>query len=238
MARTLDPVLHQERRDTILDATARLIAAQGFEVMTIADVLAATGISKGALYYYFAGKDELLVGLIERRLATWSAAIDSALSGVEGPQQRLVTLVRALVSAKSEDANVLLGALPQLQARNNAATFVRLRAAATQRFGPLLTEVIEDGRTSGAFRVPSAPSAAKVVLSLLQELSDCVSRGLLALSRLRSTDPAPQLQAELRADVTAFAAAIPAVLDADIDPEQIVHPDDLDIWLRRAEETR
>ncbi len=45
--------LHLARRSEILDVAQRLIATKGYEQMTIADIQAELGISKGAFYHYF-----------------------------------------------------------------------------------------------------------------------------------------------------------------------------------------
>ena len=62
MARTLDPAAHAVKRDTFLDAAQRLIKTKGYEALSVQDVLAAVGTSKGAFYHYFDSKAALLDG--------------------------------------------------------------------------------------------------------------------------------------------------------------------------------
>ena len=50
----------QEVRDRILDAAARVFADKGYHSSTIADVVRESGLSVGAIYTYFSGKDELI----------------------------------------------------------------------------------------------------------------------------------------------------------------------------------
>ena len=47
-------------RDRILDAAARVFAEKGYHSSTIADVVRESGLSVGAIYTYFSGKDELI----------------------------------------------------------------------------------------------------------------------------------------------------------------------------------
>ncbi len=57
------------RRDEILDAAIRCFAAQGFQATTMADIISASGLSAGAIYSYFAGKQELGVAAARRTIA-------------------------------------------------------------------------------------------------------------------------------------------------------------------------
>jgi AcrR family transcriptional regulator len=56
------------RRDQILDAATARFAANGFQATGMADVIAATGLSAGAVYRYFRSKDELIEAIVDRVL--------------------------------------------------------------------------------------------------------------------------------------------------------------------------
>jgi AcrR family transcriptional regulator len=56
------------RRDQILDAATARFAANGFQATGMADVIAASGLSAGAVYRYFRSKDELIAAIVERVL--------------------------------------------------------------------------------------------------------------------------------------------------------------------------
>lgn len=50
----------QEQRERILTAAARCFARRGFHLTSMDDVIAEAGLSAGAVYGYFRGKDELI----------------------------------------------------------------------------------------------------------------------------------------------------------------------------------
>ncbi len=50
----------QEVRDRILSAAARVFAQKGYHSSTIADIVRESGLSVGAIYSHFSGKDELI----------------------------------------------------------------------------------------------------------------------------------------------------------------------------------
>jgi AcrR family transcriptional regulator len=60
-----------ERGDTraaLLDAAAAVFAERGFRDSSVDEVAQRAGFSKGALYWHFAGKDELFIALLEERV--------------------------------------------------------------------------------------------------------------------------------------------------------------------------
>lgn len=228
MARTVEPIQHAARRDSILDAAQALIATRGYEAMTIADVLAATKMSKGAFYHYFASKEALLAGLLTRRVDEWAVAVDEAIRGAGAPADRLRDLVHALSAAKAADRRLLISAMPQLYADANATLNARLRRAAADRFLPRITEVIEDGARSGDFRVASAAAASKVVLSLMQELAEDFARHLMAIAAGGGS------VAAAADDVRAYGNAIPAVLGMAFNGDSFIELPDFDDWIRAA----
>lgn len=52
--------------NNILDASLELFAVQGYDATSISMIAEKAGISKGLLYNYFKGKEDLLKGLIDR----------------------------------------------------------------------------------------------------------------------------------------------------------------------------
>ena len=49
----------------ILEASLLLFLEKGYRDVSYADLIASTGLSKGAIYHYFTSKDELLEGVVE-----------------------------------------------------------------------------------------------------------------------------------------------------------------------------
>ena len=56
-------------RDTIVDVANDLFHRQGYNMTSIADIADQIGITKGNLQYHFRSKEDLLVTVIELRMA-------------------------------------------------------------------------------------------------------------------------------------------------------------------------
>jgi TetR/AcrR family transcriptional regulator, repressor for uid operon len=62
----LKPDTQRARRDHILDAALKCFARSGFHATTMQDICKAAEVSPGAVYVYFASKEDLIAGLCER----------------------------------------------------------------------------------------------------------------------------------------------------------------------------
>jgi len=57
----------ERTRNAILDAAAEVFDERGFSGASLSDILAKAGVTKGALYFHFASKEELAQALIEEQ---------------------------------------------------------------------------------------------------------------------------------------------------------------------------
>lgn len=74
----------EQTRARILDAAARVFAAEGFAAASLDEVAAAAGLTKGAIYSSFRGKDELILALMEQRIVARTRAAAGAFEGAAG----------------------------------------------------------------------------------------------------------------------------------------------------------
>ncbi len=108
-----------EKRNAILQRSARLFADGGFERTSMASVAAECGVSKPLLYHYYASKEELLFDIINGHLEELCTAIIEADDPEAEPEARLRLLVRTLLDCyRDADAQHkvqinALSALPQ-----------------------------------------------------------------------------------------------------------------------------
>ena len=77
----LNPVTQAARRAHILDAAERCFARTGFHRTSMQDICKEAGVSAGALYVYFASKEELIAGISERDRAKLADEL-AALAGM------------------------------------------------------------------------------------------------------------------------------------------------------------
>jgi TetR/AcrR family transcriptional regulator, transcriptional repressor of aconitase len=88
------------RRRQILDAARRCFVRDGFHATSMQDILGEAGLSAGAVYRYFRGKEDIVLAIATDAIGEITRALDEALDTEVPPpldqvvQQMLATLVR------------------------------------------------------------------------------------------------------------------------------------------------
>ncbi|WP_411082361.1 TetR/AcrR family transcriptional regulator [Streptomyces sp. cmx-18-6] len=117
MARVSQEHLDARRRQ-ILDGAARCFARSGFHGTSMQDVLKEVGLSAGAVYRYFPGKEDIIAAITEETLSTIRGAFEEA--GRMSPPPTPDALLSGVLGT------VLAGRLHGLERRTFAALAVQL----------------------------------------------------------------------------------------------------------------
>jgi AcrR family transcriptional regulator len=91
---------YERRHDELVRRAARQFARTGYDTTTMQDLAASMGLATGALYHYFAAKDQLLEAICDELMEPLLASSRELLDGSDrelGPQ-RLRALVRLWVA--------------------------------------------------------------------------------------------------------------------------------------------
>jgi len=89
-----------DTREKVLLSAARVFDQRGYAGAGMAEIVLGTGMTRGAVYFHFAGKAELARTIIEQQHATWPTITGSVesegLQGFEAIHQLLARLERQL----------------------------------------------------------------------------------------------------------------------------------------------
>jgi len=168
MARRSDPDASELRRNQILDAAMPVFARLGFEHARMDDIVEASGLSKGALYWYFKSKEEIITGILRRLFTTDIEQLRGLLESEGTVSERLLLLTRFRVAGLKRLAD-LLPILVEFYAMTVREG--RVREFIGEYFGSfreLLVDLIQQGIDRGEFRPVSTIETA-VTLSAIYE---------------------------------------------------------------------
>jgi AcrR family transcriptional regulator len=167
------------RREELIHCAQRLFLAQGYEKTTINDVIAATGLSKGAFYHHFRSKEDLLAAITER-FARESLAFVTALQADRALNalQRLNALLALGRDWKLEHIRELRAMFTTLLRPENAMLYHRIVEAVFGVLAPALAAIIEQGAAEGLFDVGDPRTAADTLLWLGNGRRPIVMQGL------------------------------------------------------------
>lgn len=140
------------RRIQILDAAAKCFAEKGFHEATMDDIVAASGLSKGSLYWHFENKRDLFFALQNRWMKEYFDKLALALHEDMAPSDKL----RAIFLALEESA----AALPDLVRAQVEFFLLAIRdeeyltwlKSSYQEAVSMFETVVREGVSSGEFR--------------------------------------------------------------------------------------
>ena len=154
--------------DAILDAAFRTFTERGYRAARLDDVADAVGATKGAIYYYFDSKEDLLRQAVEARHRTIYAEIGQALAAQSGPVSASIRLVLRRLWEHVVDADwgpafrLMLGEMSV----DFPALFRTWAEAGPLQWTTLVADLIEEGVDRGEFRPDTdAEVSARVVVS-------------------------------------------------------------------------
>jgi AcrR family transcriptional regulator len=137
------------REDAVLDATHRLLARKGFDLMTMDDVAGEVGIAKPSLYKHFASKEEL-VGAAMRRLIEGAIAFLAAQPQTSSPVAKMKAILEWALRAR------LAGGLPYLPATSGHVREMLIKnmeyVAKVLLLNTELEAIVQQGKKIGELR--------------------------------------------------------------------------------------
>ena len=159
----------QERKRAFLTAALGCLRETSYARVTVDQICAAAGASKGAFYLYFQTKRDLLLALIDEQEAGFERLIEDLDGQKLDGDQLLERLARAQLREASDPAQLRLRADLWGMASTDAAVRDRLRAAISRR-RQLLRGWIQQSIDAGSLSLD--PKLANAFSSILLALSD------------------------------------------------------------------
>jgi len=131
-------------RDRLLAAAVEVFVEQGYEGARLQDIARAAGLTTGAVYANFRGKDELLFAAIGARA---DVEMDALLAEAQGrnPRALLELLGDRLVSARPQPP-LLIDAIAAARRDQELAGVLRDRLGTRER---LLVDIVERAKVDG-----------------------------------------------------------------------------------------
>jgi len=223
--RTVNKESHASRRDEFIDAGQRLIQSKGYEQLSIDDVLAETGASKGAFYHYFGSKQALLEAVVDRMVEGGIAVVGRVVANPDMTAiEKLHAYFSTLAGYKAERKEFVLRLIEVWYSDDNAIVRDKFRKEAVRLVTPQFAAIIRQGVAEGVFTLTQPEQMARVVLSLMLDTGD--EAGELYAARhngLISVD-------EVRQRISTYESALERVLGVPAGTLHLVEESTLQEW--------
>jgi AcrR family transcriptional regulator len=162
----------EERRQQILDAALRCFSRDGFHATTTADIVRESGLSQGALYLYFATKDDIVVALADDR-HQGETFLNALAQSEQDPIQGLFLLVELYGKSLGDQRRADMRRVG-IQGWAEALRNPRIHASVVEGFASVrgaIAQLIERGQQAGQIRSDmTADAAARTLIAVFQGL--------------------------------------------------------------------
>ena len=166
------------RRDvagSILDAAEVLLEEQPLADLTVADVIASAGVSRGSFYFYFESKEAVVAGLLERIIdEVHEASLPWFERGDTNPEAALREAIGGSLALWRRHAPVLRSAVESWQTDEEIRT---LWEGVLERFTGAAADRIEADREAGV--APAGVAARALAWALVAMNERCFYLALL-----------------------------------------------------------
>ena len=162
------PDVSEERKDQILEAATKVFTQRGFVDARMDDIVAESGLSKGALYWYFDSKDAIIIGILDR-IFDWEAARWYEILDREDSAQKKIEV---FVETSLQDLDKMKPLMPiffdfwSLSARNK--TIKNAIKRYYQHFIEMVEPIINLGIDQGEFRSVNVQETAIAIGALFE----------------------------------------------------------------------
>jgi AcrR family transcriptional regulator len=189
----MDKKTDQDTRKAIVEASMSLFARRGYHGTSVAQIAEATGLTKGALYWYFKGKEDLFLTVLDCIKENWQNTIMSRVEASTGVVEKLGVLFDATSEMVASSSNpysmhlflVSAGAQPEMREFEDAIK------EAYAGYVKILADTLKKGQEEGEIRRDvAAESAAVGIIGCLE--------GIVLQARLYSPPTIAAAVAEMK----------------------------------------
>ena len=164
MAKIVDK---KKKRSEIRDAALEIFARKGFENTTVQEIADKANISKGTIYLYFKTKEDILDAASQEILQQLEEDILGAAEGLTDPFDKLSALISEALNITPEFEQIFTVHMEirLFHLRNKAyEKVIRHLKRTLAKFRTIVSEIIEQGRNQGVFRIDVDAEALAICL--------------------------------------------------------------------------
>ena len=140
-----------------LEAAARVFADQGFDQTRIEDLAEATRVPRATLYYYFAGKEDILAWLFRRMLSEMTEVVAEAAGAGGLARDRLEAVLRAKIDVMARHPATCRALIADL---GRAGRIPEIADAIQAAFHQPVRRLLAEGEADGSLRAVDDPETA------------------------------------------------------------------------------
>lgn len=163
--------LAETRREQILEAATSVFARLGVHTARMDDITEEAGLSKGAVYWYFKSKDEIIKSILEMYLSRELHELHDLVRRSDSVEDRLMLMVDHLITELEQYESVMPMAYEFYALSTRESDIRKSLDAFFQRFIKIYEDMITQGIKRGEMKKVDPQETAVSILALLEGLT-------------------------------------------------------------------
>lgn len=152
-----------EARQQILDAAVTVFAQKGLYAASMTDIMRASGLSKGGIYWHFQSKDEIITAILEDFFTQEMGKLSEQLTAVPSPIAQLRLIIQQTALILEQRTELLPITLDFYAAATRDEQMKQVVSGYFAQYRTLFAAIIEQGIAQGELRpVDSSQTAVAI----------------------------------------------------------------------------
>ena len=176
------------RKNELILAAEELFRESGYDETSVSGIVKKVGVAQGTFYYYFKSKDDVLNAVIDYYIDQYAAGLEKLLSDQSlSPVQKIQMIANDALGMHICDRKFV----DFLHSEENLVTHQKFMVKSFNQMIPLLTKIVEQGITAGAFHVEYPEEMVEMVVYAFGYLEDALATspdGEKYFKRLRAAE--------------------------------------------------
>ena len=174
MSRPIVEEQQEARRLQLVRATYQEVAEKSFADVTLEDIAARAGLSKGVALYYFESKEDLFLAAFEHVIMGVVELIRVAMESTPDPVEQIRAVIRATFVGVNENRRFYRVYLDCMSLGERNKNFRELNARFFERCIAMDEDIVRRGIEKGVFRPESVAAVLRAIFDglMLQWLFD------------------------------------------------------------------
>lgn len=160
--RTTDP---EARKAQILAAALTLFAQKGFHAATMNDIVAASGLSKGGVYWHFESKESIIMAILAEMFERDTQEMTAVAMGTGSAATKIRTILAhstAELTSMADLVPVIYEFYALATRQPTVAVFLRQYF---DRYHAILTQVVAEGMAAGELAMADPAAVARALMA-------------------------------------------------------------------------
>jgi TetR/AcrR family fatty acid metabolism transcriptional regulator len=158
------------RREEIVDAALRLILDMGYNQVTLADIAARVGVSKGLISYYFPRKEDVFLAVLDQIVDRLSTDFEGFCQADATPSEKLMMIFNNLFGNEKRARRYYTVVIDYMAQAIRTPQVQEYTHDIYSSYRTYMERIIADGIGTGHFRDVEVPKSTSMILALMEGL--------------------------------------------------------------------